>query len=172
MGMVGIAYYESGHPLTQNQPDTSSGPTASQLFSILSSNPNLQDLELFRGFVPDCDVSTFRVSLPSLKQIHLKGRFRNTFGLIKLLDLPDKMDEVLFFLDDCSRSDLLQTVGPYVGALVQRRGRFQEGLGLRVNPREARFHIFAGDVTEVHGSTFNPGGSVCGCGSGDNGRIA
>jgi len=63
------------------------------------------------------------------------------------------MDEVRFFLDDCSKSDLSQTLGRYLGALVRRRRRFQEGLGLRVNPGGSRFHVFAGDVTELHGST-------------------
>ena len=132
--------------------ETSSAPVASQLLSILSSNPNLQELELSRGMVPDCDVPAFRVSLPSLKRIRLKGYPRNVFGLLQLLELPENMVEVRFFLDDCSKADLSQTLGRYVGALVRRRRRFKEGLGLRVHPGEERFHIFAGDVTELHGS--------------------
>ena len=131
---------------------TSSTPNTSQLLSILSSNPNLQHLELPRGMVPDCDGSTLRVSLPSLKRLQLKGHSRTVLGLLNMLELPDKMDEVRFFLDECSRSDLSQTLGQYLGALIRRRGSFQEGLGLRIHPGESRFHIFAGDVTELHGS--------------------
>ena len=58
-----------------------------------------------------------------------------------------------FFPGDCPKSDLSQTLGRYLGALVRCRRKFQEGLALRVHPGEARFHIFAGGVTELRGST-------------------
>jgi len=132
--------------------EPSSAPTISQLLSTLSSNPNLQEVELSRGLVPDCGVSTSQVSLPSLKRIRLKGYHRNIFGLLNLLEVPDKMDEVRFFLDDCPMSDLSQSLGRYLGVLVRRRGRFHEGLGLRVHPGATRFHVFAGDVIKLHGS--------------------
>ena len=132
---------------------TTSAPTISQLLSILSSNPNLQHLELFRGMVPNFDEPASKLPLPNLKQLQLKGYPRNVFGLLNILELPDKTDEVRFFLDDCSKSDLSQTLGRYLGNLVRRRGRFQEGLGLWIHPGENRFHIFAGDVINLHGST-------------------
>ena len=84
-----------------------------------------------------------------MKRICLKGYPRNALGLLNQLELPDGMDEVRFFLDDWSKSDLSQTLGRYLGVLVRLRKRFQE---LRVHPGEARFHVFAGDVTELCGS--------------------
>ena len=131
----------------------STAPTTSQLLSILSSNPSLRHLDLFRGAVPNFDGSTSKLSLPSLRKLQLKGYSRNIFGLLNILELPDKMDEVRFFLDDCSRLDLSQTLGRYLGDLVRRRGWSREGLGLWVHPGESRYHLFAGDVTELHGST-------------------
>ena len=74
-GLLGIADHRADHPLAKKNEKTSSTPTTSQLLSILSSNPNLQHLELPRGMVPDCDESTPRA---------------------------DKTDEVRFFLDECS----------------------------------------------------------------------
>jgi len=68
--------------------ETSSALTTSQLLSTLSSSPDFQDLELSHGLVPDCGMSTSQVSLPSLKRIRLKGRPRNFFGLLDLLESP------------------------------------------------------------------------------------
>ena len=91
-GMFGIANYEIDHTLTQNRGNFIP-PTTSRLLSIIFSDPNLQDLELSRGLVPDCGMSASQVSLPNLKRIRLKGHPRNVLGLLNLLELPYKMDD-------------------------------------------------------------------------------
>ena len=108
-------------------------PTVSQLLSILSSNPLLQNLVLSPSSVPhivDIDKSSPRVSLRHLKVLDLTSNFCHVFGLLNQLEIPDKMDSLKLYLFGCSPLDISQTVGPYLGDHVRRRGRFPGGLGL------------------------------------------
>ena len=57
-------------------------PTLSQMFSILSANPNLQSLALHHGSIPDVDsdMSSSQMQLRHLKRLHLGGALRDVFG--------------------------------------------------------------------------------------------
>jgi hypothetical protein len=123
-------------------------PTLSQILSILSANPNLQSLKLSNGSVPpaDSDGSSSQIRPRCLKRLHLTSNFGRVFGLLDRLKLPDKMDNLYLFLLGCSPSNLLQTLGPYLGDLVRRRS--PGGLRLVVNPGPSSFSIQVGDVRE------------------------
>ena len=134
--------------------DDCPAPTMSQLLSIISSNPNLQCLELSRDVLPDASgvIPSFQVSLPCLKQLGLSGDFRNVFGLLNRLVLPEKVDDLNLDLLSCSAPDISQTLGRYLGDHVRRRGKRQEGLALRADRVEHGFTLTVGDVNEFNTS--------------------
>ena len=124
-------------------------PTLSQLLSILSSNPLLQDLAL--SYTPPPHVAngerSSSVPLPHLKKLRLLSDFRHAFSLLNQLELPDRMDSIKLSLYECPPSDLLQTLGPYLGDRVRRRGRFPGGgLVLWTNHSPYNFRICTGDA--------------------------
>ena len=137
---------------------TSSGllptPSLSQLLSVLSSSPLLQTLMLSQNSIPhiiDNDRSSPRVPLCHLKKFYLLGNFHHAFGLLNKLELPDKVDDLSLSLDECSPSDVSKILGPYLGDLVRRRGRFPDGgLGLVISLNSRDLHLNAGDVRGGH----------------------
>ena len=119
-------------------------PTLSQLLSILSSNPLLQDLTLSHGVYGDKWPSP-PVPLRHLQKFHLKSGFRHAFLLLNQLELPDKMNNLNLTLDECSPLDISQTLGPYLGDRVRRRGKFPGGgLGLLANHTPSNLSFRAG----------------------------
>ena len=132
-------------------------PTLPQLLSILSSNPLLQDLTLSCGSSPhiaDSDKSPPPVFLRHLKKFQLISGFARAFWLLDRLECPDKIDSLRLFLDGCSASFLPHNLGPYLGNLVRRRGRFPGGgLGLSASCSSATFHIQMGDARKGDDST-------------------
>ena len=126
--------------------DWSPTPTLSQLLSILSSNPFLQDLALTYSLA-DGEWSSPLVPLRHLKNFRLASDFPHALSLINQLELPDKMDSLDLTLFGCSPSDLSQTLGPYLGDRVRRRGRFPGGgLGLLVTHNSPFFRFRSGDT--------------------------
>jgi hypothetical protein len=123
-------------------------PTLSQILSILSANPNLQSLKLTEDLVPDIDNvrSSSQIQLHHLKRLDLKSDFCRVFELLDRLDLPDKMDSLYLSLSECSPSDLLQTLGPYLGNHIQHRT--PDRLRLSANPITTSFSIWVGDALE------------------------
>ena len=115
--------------ITEFSPSIS--PTASQLFSILASNPNLRQLMLSDiALPPDDDGSTFQVPLRDLNILSLTGDFRRLFSLLRRLILPGALDSVFITGFDCTVEDVLQTLGPYIRNHFQRDARFQDRLGV------------------------------------------
>ena len=98
-------------------------PTLSQILSILSANPNLKSLTLLHGSIPGVgnDGPPSKLQLRRLKTSHLEGSPRRVFGLLNRLELPDTMDYLRLSLSECPLSDLLQTLGPYLGYHVRHR---------------------------------------------------
>ena len=137
---------------------TSSGllptPSLSQLLSVLSSSPLLQILTLSQNTIPhviDNDRSSPRVLLRHLKKLCLLGNLHHVFGLLNRLELPDKVDKLSLSLDECSPSDVSEILGPYLGDLVRRRGKFPGGgLGLVISLNSRGLHLSAGDVRGGH----------------------
>ena len=128
----------------------SPNPTLSQLLSILSSSPLLQDLALFYSLDPDAfdgEKSSPLVPLHHLKNFRLSSDLRHAFLLISRLELPDEMNSLDLSLFGCSPSDLSQTLGPYLRDRIQRRGRLPgHGLGLLVTHTSPAFRFRIGDT--------------------------
>ena len=104
-------------------------PTASHLFSILTSNPNLRELRLSHAALPnDADGSTFNVPLRDLKVLCLTGNFRHLFGLLHRLILPQALDEIRLTASNLTVEDISQTLAPYMRDYFQRDARFQDPL--------------------------------------------
>jgi hypothetical protein len=122
-------------------------PTLSQMLSILSANPNLQSLILFHGSIPHAYSNRpSPIQLHHLKRLHLTSDFGCVFGLLNLLELPEKMDDLYLSLYECLPSDLRQTLGPYLGDHIRRRS--PGGLKLSVDPGPNIFSILVGDACE------------------------
>ena len=106
-------------------------PTAAQLFSILTSNPNLQELLLTGAVLPnDTDTSTFKVQLRHLKTLALTGKSRHLFGLLRRLILPDTLDDLHLAGTDLTVEDISGTLAPYMQDYFRRDARFQGRLGV------------------------------------------
>ena len=125
-------------------------PSTSQLHSILSSNPNLQCLELFGGVLPksNCGEPSFQVQLRHLKDLYLSGDSRSVLGLLDQLVPVDKMDRLKLELYGYSTLDISQTLGQYLGAHLRRRGKQGRGLAIGGKCNGQVFHLTAGDVDE------------------------
>ena len=132
-------------------------PTISELLSILSSNPLLQEFTLScdsHPHITSSDRFSPQVSLPHLKDLHLASGFRHVFGLLGHLKLPDEMNNLKLSLYDCTPSDIPQTLGPYIGDCVQRQSRSpSNGLRLLVVFDCRTFHLCVGDAHKLDNST-------------------
>jgi len=105
--------------------------TTSQLFSILSSNPNLRQLMLSDVALPsDDDGSTRQVPLRDLNVLSLTGDFHRLFGLLRRLMLPETLDSTFITGFDCTEEDVSQILGPYIRNYFRRDARFQDRLGI------------------------------------------
>ena len=135
-------------------------PTLSQLLSILSFNPLLRDLKLSYSLAPhvvDGESSFPPVPLRHLEKLHFSNGFHHVFSLLNRLELPDRMDSIKLSLHNCSPSDILQTIGPYLRDRVRRRGKFPGGgLALWAERSPDGFHIRAGDARKCD----DPAGAV------------
>ena len=105
-------------------------PTTPQLFSILTSNPNLRQLILSDVALPYDDGSTFQVSLRNLNILSLTGDFHRLFALLRRLILPESLDSIFITGFDCTTEDISQTLMPYMRTYFQRDARFQDRLGI------------------------------------------
>ena len=104
-------------------------PTTSQLFSILASNPNIQELRLSDSALPDdAHGSTLKVPLRNLKMLSLSGEFRHLFELLHRLVLPQALDEMHLCGSNPTLEDISQTFAPYIRDYFQRDIRFQDKL--------------------------------------------
>ena len=130
---------------------SSSGPTASQLPSILASYPNLQDFShrqdsrmIPHGFG---DGPTFRAPLRCLKRLYLSGSWCRVFQLLQQLECPDKLDST-----GEKASELL---GPYLQDRIQRDDRFRADWGPRFHAGSLPSHSI---LAPLANSTFQPCG--------------
>ena len=101
--------------------------TAPQLFSVLTRNPNLQELTLSGVALPDVtDGPASKVPLHDLKTLSLKGEFRHLFELLHRLILPETLDKIELTGMRCTVEDASQTLVPYMRDYFQRDTRFQD----------------------------------------------
>ena len=105
--------------------------TASRLFSVLASNPNLQQLILIDLAVPHIDdESAPPVPLRNLNLLSLTGVFRRVFALLRQLGIPEALDSMYLSGFDCTMEEVNKTLVPYIRNHYQRDPRFQETLGV------------------------------------------
>ena len=121
-------------------------PSASQLLSILASNPNLQDLTLSDTALPDAvDGFEVRVPLRNLRSIYLAKCVGSICWLLDRLEFPAALDIMAFRINSgFTAQDILQTFGPRIRDHLQRNPRFQHKLGVDLAP--GRIDIHAGHV--------------------------
>jgi len=127
--------------------ELSTTPPPSKLLPILSSNPLLQDLSL--SLVPNLyavDDNGFSLPVPlfHLEYFHLRSySFNAAFWLLNRLELPDKMNNLDMLIYGCSSPDVTQTLGPYFGDRIRRRGGFPGGRRrLSVKYSRGDFNLF------------------------------
>ena len=116
--------------------------TASRLIPILSSNPNLRELELWRAGLPDdIDKSSARVSLPHLRTIILEGEPHRVFGLLRRLERPPVSDRTELRLMNFAEEDIPRTLVPYMRDHLRHDIRIQGTLGVYISLLDS-FPIF------------------------------
>ena len=122
--------------------------TVAQLFSILTSNPNLQELSLADAALPsDADRSTLKVQLPHLKTLSLTGEPRHLLGLLHQLILPEVLDDLGLIGSGPTAEDIPQILAPYVQDYFRRDTRFQERLELFSSRSNSFVSILVGVVS-------------------------
>ena len=105
--------------------------TTSQLFSILTSNTNLQELSLGGAILPnDADTLTFKVQLHHLKILSLRGEFSPLFGLLCQLTLQDMLNELRLTVFNSTVENISQNLAPYMRDYFRHNPRFQDRLGV------------------------------------------
>lgn len=141
--------------------DESLPPTAPQLLSILSSNPNLRELDLADQALPKgADRSGIQVSLPQLKTINLTGGFRRVFGLLNQLQLPAELDcmDLNTTKSRPTTDEILRTVGPHLQDRFRRDTRFQNKLEVSISfERRIQIVVCRTDNHLAMGSEPKPG---------------
>ena len=121
--------------------------TTSQLFSTLTSNPNLQELLLSDSAIPDdSDGSTLKVPLRNLKVLTLAGEFRHLFGLLRQLILPETLDQMSLTGSNLTVEDISQILAPYMRDYFRRDVRFQDRLGISSSSNHGHISITVGVV--------------------------
>ena len=120
--------------------------TASQLTSILTSIPNLEELELSHTALPgDIEESRKRIPLRNLRKIRLEGTTRGVFWLLNRLELPTALDSHDLHIENFTVEDVTRTIGPYVRNYFRRDNRFQGRLEVIVSVSSYdNFHLDGG----------------------------
>jgi len=117
--------------LDVRMPSPSPTLPASHLFSVLNSNPNLQELNLANASLPDdADRLTFKVQLPHLNTLSLTGEPHHLLGLLSQLTLPEILDEMDLTGTGSTAEDMPQILAPYMQNYFRRNPRFQDRLDL------------------------------------------
>ena len=143
--------------------NTNTGPTTSQLLSILASYPNLQDLSLYEAMVPqdvsdiDESESTLRLPLHHLKKLSLKGGCWDTIHLLDRLECPDMLDRVELELHRCKGEGIPEFLELYLRDRIRRDGRFHGRLGIHASSGLNSFSFAVHTVGEFDIPTMLPG---------------
>ena len=137
----------------------SDNPTTSQLFSILASYPNLQDLALYETVIPhnDGDGPTFRAPLRRLRKLCLVGDCYHVIRLLDRLEYPGTLDSVDLHLLECPGEAVSEFLEPYLRDHIRCDGRFLRRPGIQVSctPNFVSFELFA--FCEFNAPTVLPG---------------
>ena len=130
-----------------SMPSPSSTLPASRLFSILNSNPNLQELSLAGAALPkDADRLTFQVQLPHLNTLSLTGEPHHLLGLLRQVILPDTLDDMELTGSGSRTEDMPQILAPYLQNHFRRNPRFRDRLDLSSSIDDDSISISVGVV--------------------------
>ena len=130
-------------------------PTTAQLFSILTSNPDLQELLLSDTIIPDdAHTSTLKVQLGRLKFLSLAGDSRRLVRLMGQLILPEMLDELSLTIFESTVEDIAQSLAPYMRDYFRRDPRFQNRLGVFSSSSSNSITISVGAVCTQTGVPF------------------
>jgi hypothetical protein len=117
-----------------NTAPSSAIPTTSQIFSLLTSNPNLRSLTLRALRTDDCgDDPRPQLPLRHLEHISLTGTFHHVFPILHRLEFPERVDHKKITLRDCTPQEVLEVIGPYIRDYLRRDARFRDRLGMYVS---------------------------------------
>jgi len=117
--------------------------TTPRLFSVLTLNPNLQELSLSNAALPtDTNTSTSKVQLRHLRVLSLTGECCLLLGLLRRLILPEMLDEMHLTGSDAMVEDISQTLAPYMREYFRRDPRFQDRLGMSSSSSSPLFPSF------------------------------
>ena len=127
----------------------SSIQAASQILSLLTSNPNIRTLALESLNVKD-DIryghKKPRVPLRHLKKLSLTGDFYYFFPILQQLELPERVDHARLEFSDCSSGDVEDAIVPYIRDYFRRDPRFEERLGIFFSHTENRVSLRASAI--------------------------
>ena len=128
-------------------------PTTTELLSILTSNPRLQNVTLtnLRALRDDGDRSTVTVPMRNLEKLTIDGDSHSVFQLMQRLDYPQAMDEVSLTIRRCRTEDILGTLGPFARNHIQRDGRGRVRLGIFVKCSTDSVSIQANTIKNTGG---------------------
>ena len=146
-------------PLTTLSLESTESPTTSQLFSVLASYPNLQDLSLYEAMIPRNlgDGPTLRAPLPRLKKLRLLGDCRCISQLLDRLDCPDMLDSVDLRLYECDGRETVEFLEPYLQDRIRRDERFQGRLEICASSMPGSISFGVSIVGEFNIPTMLPG---------------
>jgi len=127
-------------------------PTMSQIFSLITSNPNLRFLTLGTPLIKDDGGydPMLQVPLRHLERISLTGPFFHLFPILQRLEFPERMDHGEITLFDCAPQEVLQASGPCIRDYLQRDTRFRGRLGISLRLNLRRISVRASVVGVGH----------------------
>ena len=127
-------------------------PAASQIFSLLASNPNLRSLTLRSLLIGHDGRNDPRPQVPlrHLEKISLTGAFHHVFPILHRLEFPERMDHGEIALRDCTLQEVLGTIGPYIRDYLRRDARFRDSLGMFISSTSLCVFFYACAVKAGH----------------------
>jgi len=116
--------------ISNNATSSSATPTASQILSLLASNPNIRSLALESLVITDdgSEGSAFRVPLRHLERLYFVGNFRHVFPVLRQLELPERLDYARLEFCGCTLEEVEEAIVLYIRDYLQHDPRFKDRL--------------------------------------------
>ena len=127
-------------------------PTASQVLSLLASNPNIEDLVLLWLMISDDsrNSSTSLVPLCHLEHFVFVGYFHHVFPILRRLELPEGLGNAELGFHKCTLKEAYETIRPYIRDYLQRDPRFKYRLGVSTSISTGSFLLRACVINAGH----------------------
>jgi len=127
-------------------------PTTSQVLSLLASNPNIRSLVLRWPTISDkCrNDATSPVPLRRLEKLSLAGNTHQIFSILRQLELPEQIDDVVLEFRDYKLGETHETIWPYIRDHLRRDSRFKDRLGVFIHSSAHCFSLEARTISVGH----------------------